>query len=109
MWFRRSRSRINLAKLIALDLITFGRIPLLLLIAIFVSAMLVVFTTHQTRQVISNKEQAMVERERLDNEWRNLLLEETALSEHSRVETLAERELEMKRPEPNKEVIVAQP
>jgi cell division protein FtsL len=109
MWFRRSRSRINLAKVIALDLITFGRVPLFLIIAIFISAMLVVFTTHQTRQIISTKEQAMVERERLDNEWRNLLLEETALSEHSRVETLAERQLEMKRPEPDKEVIIAQP
>lgn len=109
MWFRRSRPKINLAKVIALDLLTIGRIPSLLIIFIFISAMSVVFATHQTRLVISAKEQAMVERERLDNEWRNLLLEETALSEHSRVEALAENELEMKRPEPDKEVIIARP
>ncbi len=100
---------LNLAKIIALDLATVGRVPLLLLIGIFISAMAVVFTTHQTRQMISAKEHAMVERERLDNEWRNLLLEETSLSEHSRVEELAGKELDMKRPDPDQEVIVVQP
>lgn len=100
--------RVNLTKVIAKDLVTTGRLPLLLLIAIFISAMAVVFTTHHTRQVITAKEQAMIERERLDNEWRNLLLEETALSEHSRVEALAEKELDMLRPDPDQEVIISQ-
>ncbi|MGX9416967.1 cell division protein FtsL [Vibrio sp. RC27] len=106
MWFRLPRAKYNLAKIIAHDLLTVGRIPLLLTVVIFISAMSVVFVTHQTRGVISAKEQEMVKRENLDNEWRNLLLEETALSEHSRVEVLAEKELEMKRPEPDKEVII---
>lgn len=105
---RTSPASANLAKVIVKDLVTVGRLPLLLLIAIFITAMAVVFTTHHTRQVISAKEQAMVERERLDNEWRNLLLEETALSEHSRVEELAEKDLDMLRPNPDQEVIVTQ-
>ena len=46
------------------------------------------------------------ERERLDSEWRNLMLEETALAEHSRVQDLAKKELEMKRPDGDKEVVV---
>jgi len=104
-----SQAKQNLAKVIALDLVTIGRVPLLLLIGIFISAMAVVFTTHQTRQVITAKEQAMIEREHLDEEWRNLLLEETSLSDHSRVEALAEKELDMKRPDPAKEVIVTLP
>jgi cell division protein FtsL len=103
------QEKLNLAKIIALDLLTVGRVPLLLLIVLFISAMGVVFTTHQTRQVITKKEQAMMEREHLDNEWRNLLLEETALSEHSRVQDLAEKELDMKRPDSDKEVIISQP
>ncbi|NOH23040.1 cell division protein FtsL [Vibrio europaeus] len=99
----------NLAKLIALDLLSVGRVPLVLLVLIFSSAMGVVFTTHHTRQAITDKDQALVERERLDNEWRNLLIEETALAEHSRVQAVAKIELEMKRPDSDKEVIINLP
>ncbi|CAK4069364.1 MULTISPECIES: cell division protein FtsL [Vibrio] len=104
-----SKSAPNLAKIIALDLITVGRVPLVLLVLIFASAMGVVFTTHHTRQAITEKDQALMERERLDNEWRNLLLEETALAEHSRVQAVAKQDLEMMRPESDKEVIIQLP
>ncbi|NRF24663.1 cell division protein FtsL [Vibrio coralliilyticus] len=99
----------NLAKLIALDLLTVGRVPLLVLILISASAMGVVFTTHHTRQAITEKDQALQERERLDNEWRNLLIEETALAEHSRVQEIAKDELQMKRPDSDKEVVIDLP
>ncbi|USD31999.1 MULTISPECIES: cell division protein FtsL [Vibrio] len=104
-----SKTTPNLAKLIALDLFTVGRVPLLVLIMIFASAMGVVFTTHHTRQAITEKDQALQERERLDNEWRNLLIEETALAEHSRVQEIAKDELQMKRPDSDKEVIIDLP
>lgn len=104
-----SYARPNLAKIIVLDLLTVGRVPLILLVLIFVSAMGVVFTTHHTRQAITEKDQALMERERLDNEWRNLLLEETALAEHSRVQAVAKQDLEMTRPDSDKEVIIQLP
>ncbi|GAL13038.1 cell division protein FtsL [Vibrio astriarenae] len=97
----------NLAKIIAMDVLTVGRLPLLLMLTLLVSAMGVVFVTHQSRTAITDKDVTLVERERLGNEWRNLLLEETALAEHSRVEQLAIRELEMKRPDADKEVLVS--
>ncbi len=96
----------NLAKLIAIDLLTVGRLPLLLLMMIFATAMGVVFTTHHTRQAISEKNEEMQYRDYLDNEWRNLILEETALAEHSRVQEIAVRDLDMKRPDPDKEVVI---
>lgn len=96
----------NLAKLIAIDLLTVGRLPLLLLMMIFATAMGVVFTTHHTRQAISEKNEEMQYRDYLDNEWRNLILEETALAEHSRVQDIAVRDLDMKRPDPDKEVVI---
>lgn len=96
----------NLAKEIGHDLIRVGRVPLCLLILIFVTAMGVVFTTHETRQAVTKNEQEMVERDRLDSEWRNLLIEETALSDHSRVQDMATKELDMIRPDADKEVIV---
>ncbi|KLN67086.1 MULTISPECIES: cell division protein FtsL [Vibrio] len=104
-----SKSAPNLAKVIALDLLSIGRVPLILLVLIFSSAMGVVFITHHTRQAITEKDQALVERERLDNEWRNLLIEETALAEHSRVQAVAKKDLEMKRPDSDKEVIINLP
>ena len=67
----------------------------------------VVLVTHSTRQAITEKDVALVERERLDEEWRNLLLEENALSEHNRVQKFAVTELEMKRPDPDKEVVIS--
>jgi cell division protein FtsL len=96
----------KLGWIILRDLFTVGRVPLFLLVTIFCSAMAVVLTTHKTRQVISQKDQALVEREMLDSEWRNLILEENALSEHSRVQRLAISELDMTRPDSDKEVIV---
>lgn len=97
----------NLAKIIVLDLFTVGRVPLILLVLIFSSAMGVVFATHTSRQAIFAKDQALVEREHLDNEWRNLMLEENALAEHSRVQSMAKSDLLMKRPDADKEVIVS--
>ena len=97
----------NLAKIILLDLFTVGRLPLLMLVLIFISAMGVVLITHNTRRAVTEKEQALVERERLDEEWRNLILEENALAEHNRVQKMAVAELEMKRPDPDKEVVIS--
>lgn len=79
----------------------------MLLVAIFSTAMAVVINTHQTRESIMEKDLAHEERERLDNEWRNLILEENALAEHSRVQQIAIDELEMKRPEADKEVVIS--
>ncbi len=96
----------NLAKLILVDLFTVGRVPLLVLVLIFTSAMGVVFSTHHTRQAISLKNEAAREREQLDNEWRSLMIEETSLAEHSRVQLMATKELEMTRPEGDEEVVI---
>ncbi|UXI01639.1 cell division protein FtsL [Photobacterium sp. TY1-4] len=96
----------NLARLIARDLVTIGRVPLILLVLVLISALWVVLITHHSRQLIAEQEQLLIERDQLDIEWRNQLLEENALAEHSRIEQLAEKELEMKRPSRDSEVVV---
>ena len=83
-----------------------GESPCLYLLLFFFSAMAVVLTTHTTRQAISSKNEAFTEREKLDQEWRSLIIEENALSEHTRVQRVAVSELEMKRPQSDKEVLV---
>lgn len=97
----------NLATLILKDIFTVGRVPLFMLITIFALAMGVVFSTHHTRQAVTEKNLTLQERDRLDNEWRNLILEENALSEHSRVQAVAEEDLQMIRPDADKEVAVS--
>lgn len=96
----------NLARVIGLDIFSIGRWQFVLLMFIFISAIGVVLVTHNTRQMIDQRENLLLEKDLLDGEWRNLILEENALAEHSRVQRLAMDELEMKRPEPDKEVII---
>ncbi|MCL9781478.1 cell division protein FtsL [Vibrio sp. S4M6] len=94
----------NLAKLIAKDLVTVGRLPLILMLLVLGSALGVVYTTHNTRIAVAQKDKTLVTREKLDDEWRNLLIEETSLADSSRVETIAKNDLNMERPDSSKEV-----
>jgi cell division protein FtsL len=97
----------NLAKLIAADMLRVGLLPFILLLLIFCLAIGIVFNTYDTRKAVTEKDLALVERERLDSEWRNLILEENALAEHSRVQKMAIEVLEMKRPDADKEVVIS--
>ncbi len=97
----------NLARQIFQDLISIGKLPMLLLLLTLLSALAVVLTTQKTRTEIARHDQLLMERETLDVEWRNQLLEEHALSEHSRVDTMAREELQMIRPDNKHEVIVS--
>ncbi|WP_299019141.1 cell division protein FtsL [uncultured Photobacterium sp.] len=96
----------NLARLIARDLVSIGRGPLILLVLVLISALGVVLITHHSRQLVAQQEQLLIDRDQLDIEWRNQILEENSLAEHSRIERLAEKELEMKRPSVDSEVVV---
>ena len=48
----------------------------------------------------------MVEKDQLDVEWRHLILEQSALTEHNRIENLVKTQLKMHRPSPEEEVVV---
>jgi len=80
-----------------------------LLMLVVVSAFSVIYFTHVNRQTTSELEQLLTERDELDIEWRNLLLEQNSLAEHSTIESKAEQKLNMKRPNADSEVIVQLP
>lgn len=80
----------------------------LLLIMVVVSAFSVIYFTHLNRQTTSGLEVLLTERDELDIEWRNLVLEQNSLAEHSTIETKARKLLQMKRPNINSEVIIKQ-
>ena len=89
--------RHGLVGVIASDILRNGKIPLILLIAVLISAILVVTTAHRTRLLTAQREQLVLERDALDIEWRNLILEENALGDHSRVESNTHREVKASR------------
>ena len=95
--------RHTLVAVIGGDILRHGKLPLILFIGVLVSAVLVVTTTHKTRLLT---EQLVLERDALDIEWRNLILEENALGDHSRVERIATEKLQMQHVDPSQENIV---
>ena len=72
------------------------------------TAVTVVTTAHHTRLLTAQREQLVLERDALDIEWRNLILEENALGDHSRVERIATEKLQMQHVDPSQENIVVQ-
>ncbi|PHM46438.1 cell division protein FtsL [Xenorhabdus mauleonii] len=98
--------RHGLVGVIGKDLIRNAKLPLILLVSVVVSAISVVTVAHQTRLLTAAKERQVIQLDAQDIEWRNLLLEENALGDHSRVERIATQNLQMQHVDPAKENIV---
>ncbi|MCC8419859.1 MULTISPECIES: cell division protein FtsL [Photorhabdus] len=98
--------RHGLTGIIGSDLFRNAKIPLILLIAVMISAIGVVTTAHETRLLTAEREHLVLERDALDIEWRNLILEENALGDHSRVERIAVEKMHMQHVNPAQENIV---
>lgn len=77
-----------------------------LLIAVISSAFAVIYLTHINRQGTSQMEALLTQRDELDIEWRNLLLEQNSLAEHSAIESKAVKLLNMARPTAQSEIII---
>lgn len=77
-----------------------------LLAAVFVSAIGVVYSTHESRMLLYQLQQLENERNRLQVEWGQLLLEQSSLVSQGRIEGRAAAELGMKVPGQEDVVIV---
>lgn len=73
-------------------------VPLMLALAVIVSALYAIRIKHENRSLTTDLERARVERERMQMEWSQLQLEEAALSHHARVERAAREQLGMAEP-----------
>ncbi|MGB1263259.1 MAG: cell division protein FtsL [Cognaticolwellia sp.] len=80
-----------------------------LLFLLVVSAFSVIYFTHLNRQTTSKIEVLLTQRDALENEWRNLLLEQNSLAEHSAIESQATKQLNMTRVDASSEVIIKLP
>ncbi|NRA70691.1 MAG: cell division protein FtsL [Gammaproteobacteria bacterium] len=97
---------INLSKVIWSDLIAHFWLVMLVL-SVLVTAIFVVYSSHQNRLYIGHWEELRQQRDELKLEARHLLVEEMALAEHSRIERIAMEQLQMKRPQTQKEIAVS--
>ena len=79
---------------------------LALLAATTGSATGVVYTTHKSRHLLNELQQLERQRNDLQVEWGQLLLEQSSLVSQGRIEKLAITELGMKIPEPENVVVV---
>lgn len=77
-----------------------------LLVSVVGSAFSVIYFTHLNRQTTSSLDILLTERDELDIEWRNLLLEQNSLTEHSVIEKKARKLLKMQRPKGRSEIII---
>lgn len=103
-----SKSQLSLPRIVLLDFWYHKWLFILGLLVIF-NAVTVVYTSHINRQQVSKWNQLMQQRDQLDIEWRNLLLEEQAQTEHSRITRIATKELGMHRPAPSEEIVIKLP
>lgn len=70
------------------------------------SALAVIYVSHLNRHAFSQYQLALKERDRLDIEWGQLLLEQSALAQHARVEQIARERLAMKVPSAGEIILV---
>ena len=97
-----------LSQIILGDLMHY-KLVLLMGVMVVMSALGIVYMSHTQRNLVAQVEQLRMEQDQLDVEWRHLILEQNALSEHSRIQEQAREQLKMHRPGPNDEVIVELP
>ena len=103
-----SEVRVHLAKEIVADLWR-HKLQIFLSVAVLVTAFAVILVTNMTRGLTAQQNDLMGEEDRLNIEWRHLLLEQGTLAEHSRVASLAMDKLQMGRPLVTTEKVITQP
>ena len=92
-----SEVRIHLSREIISDLWR-HKLQVVLTLAVLITAFAVILVTNMTRGLTAKQNDLMAEEDRLNIEWRHLLLEQGTLAEHSRVASLAMDKLQMARP-----------
>lgn len=100
-----SESRDNLLLIILADLRQ-NMILVILGMMILISALYNIYITHDTRELVTKKEYLSQQKDNLMIEWRNLLIEEHTLDEHSRIRIVANKQLSMAQPTKKNSVLV---
>lgn len=98
--------RYPLQNLLIEDLFSSNKLIALLLVLILISGMSTIWLTHQTRGLISENGQLVLQHQALQDEYRNLQLQEATEGDSTRVESIAIGTLKMKRIDAEQEVVI---
>ena len=90
----------------AADLLKPAALLLCLMLAVVGSALMVIYSAYEYRRLFNQHQGLSEQGDELQVEWGQLLLEESAWSSNNRVETLADKKLAMKVPQPENIEIV---
>lgn len=82
------------------------RLNVLLLLVLIGCALSVITSQHQSRKLFIDLEKEQEAARKLDQEWRELQLENQTLAKPKRIEQKAMSELNMRTPEPGKSAVV---
>ena len=96
MMSENNKPRYPLQQILVEDLFSSNKLIVLLLVAILISSMSVIWVTHQTRRLISENGQLVLQRQALESEYRNLQVQEATEGDSTRVESIAVGTLKMK-------------
>ncbi|WP_218354104.1 cell division protein FtsL [Alteromonas lipotrueiana] len=102
---RQAATKFSLIGILVHDLAR-NKLRVLLYLMVIVSSIAVVLASHHNRQQNIELESLMQQRDELDVQWRNLVLEQRALTEHNRIEAMVEKQLDMHRPSADQEVVI---
>ncbi|MDV6316001.1 cell division protein FtsL [Idiomarina sp. HP20-50] len=98
----------NLTTMLLQDLLRHKWVVLLSVVVI-VNALSIVYISHLNRKLTAERDDMLSYRDKLDREWRHLVIEQNALTEHSRVERIAQEQLGMRDVKSEQEVLVSWP
>ena len=104
MMSENNKPRYPLQQILVEDLFSSNKLVVLLLVAILISSMSVIWVTHQTRRLISENGQLVLQRQALESEYRNLQVQEATEGDSTIVESIAVGTLKMKTLSPEQEV-----
>lgn len=79
---------------------------LLLIALVLGSAIAVIYVSHLNRRLFNEYQMLVQDRDRMEVEWGQLLLEQSALAAHARIERIAIKRLGMRAPKLNEIVMV---
>lgn len=79
---------------------------LMLVALVLGSAIAVIYVSHLNRRLFNEYQTLVQDRDRMEVEWGQLLLEQSALAAHARIERIAIKRLGMRAPKLNEIVMV---
>lgn len=101
-----NKTRFSLVRIIFDDLFKTQKLALFLMGLIIISAVMVLMVTQATRITLVKREQLLLEKDVLENEWRNLIIEENVLADSKRIEQKAIYQLGMQYVTPENETVI---